>query len=82
MGKKSEIREVLSRIIWSDNNLKNYELIIRDGRSTRSIKLESVNKILSDRLIIGNEEEAKVIPLHRIISILRNGEIIWQRRSV
>ena len=81
MGRKTEIREVLSRIIWSGNDVRRYELVIRNGKGMRNIKLESVSRILSDRLIVGTEESAKVIPLHRIISILRNGEVVWQRSS-
>ncbi len=79
---KTVIEKELKKIWWMDGrSLENtsIEIIERRG-STQTTKIIELNKgtiVMKDRLVIGD----KVIPFHRIITIIHRGKVVWRRRG-
>ncbi len=73
------IRNELNRAYWTDaSERRKYSVLVIDRLSINGLKEYSLSddvKILSDRLVIGDT----VIPLHRVVAILRDGEVVWRR---
>jgi len=79
--KDGTLRSILNRIYWGNRDeLHNYSILVIDRLAVNGTKVYGLSndiKVLSDRIII----EDKVIPLHRVIAVLRNGEVIWRRSA-
>ena len=80
--KNNTIAGILNKIKWGKDDLRRYAVIIVDRISPSGLKEINLGDdvvIGKDRLIIGGEA---VIPIHRIVAIKKDGEVIWSRRSV
>ena len=78
--KANTIEGMLNKIKWvsSEEELRRYEVVILDRiepSGTRRIRLGGNVQILRDRLLV----EDSIIPMHRVIEILKDGEIVWRR---
>lgn len=73
------IRNELNKIYWSNSSeLSRYSVLVIDRLcegGLREYRLGSNIKILNGMLVIDDT----VIPFHRIVAILRDGEVIWRR---
>ena len=82
LGKKT-IRSMLNKILWSDKeNISNYEIILVDRLAQSGMKrinLANVNEITQDSIILKINNKVVRIPIHRIVAILKNGEVFWKR---
>ncbi|MEM1898043.1 MAG: RNA repair domain-containing protein [Sulfolobales archaeon] len=80
--KVNTIRNELNRAYWqSSSERRKYSVLVVDRLSESGFKEYSLVddvKILNDRLVVGNT----VIPFHRVIAILRDGEVIWRRDAL
>ncbi len=84
MGKKLKPVEIISRALWSGDDLRRYELIVIDRAiegGIRKISLSQVVKVHKDRVIIRSTTGYSVIPIHRVVGIVKDGEVIWSRES-
>lgn len=77
--KTNTIRNELNKIYWRDaSDRGKYSVVVIDRLSSNGLReypLGDAVKILSDRLIVGDA----IIPFHRVVAILRDGEVIWSR---
>ncbi|MCC6022723.1 MAG: RNA repair domain-containing protein [Sulfolobales archaeon] len=75
------IRNELNKIYWSRNSeLSRYSILVIDRLcegGLREYRLEGNIKILNGVLVMDDT----VIPFHRIVAILRDGEVIWRRNA-
>ena len=79
--KEGTIAAVLNKIKWKGEDLRMYSVVILDRATSagfREVVLSNV-EIKRDRLIINGDT---VIPIHRVVAVKKNGEVIWLRRSV
>jgi uncharacterized protein (UPF0248 family) len=75
------IRNELNKIYWSRNSeLSRYSILVidrlREG-GLREYRLGGNIRILNGVLVMDDT----VIPFHRIVAILRDGEVIWRRNA-
>lgn len=79
--KINTIRNELNKAYWGDvAERRKYRVLVIDRLSDSGLKeypLSDDIRILSDRLIVGDA----VIPFHRIVAILKDGEVIWRRNA-
>lgn len=79
--KDNTIRGILNRILWSgDVRRASYDIVVIDRLSVegfRKYRLSEGVKVLSDRLVIDDT----IIPYHRVVAILKDGDIIWKRSA-
>jgi uncharacterized protein (UPF0248 family) len=81
------IHELLSRIRWDADFAKGRFEIGYYDRITRRVQvvpLSSISLSAEDPgtfVLIDEEGAAHHIPLHRVRSVYKNGELIWQRPS-
>lgn len=73
------IRNELNKVYWRESSERHrYSVLIIDRLSESGLKEYRLNgdiQILSDRLVV----EGTVIPFHRVVAILKDGEVIWKR---
>ncbi|MCQ8892116.1 MAG: DUF504 domain-containing protein [Candidatus Methanosuratincola sp.] len=78
------IREMLNKIKWSgEGGLGGYGIvIIHRGApgNRRVIRGEDVKDIAPRALICSEGGEEVVIPYHRVVALIRDGRVIWDRR--
>lgn len=79
--KNNTIRGILNKIVWSGEvSRSSYSIVVIDRLSStgfRNYELCGDVRLLNDRLIVNNT----VIPYHRVIAILKDGEVIWRRTA-
>jgi len=79
--KDNTIRGILNRVIWSgDIRRASYDIVVVDRLNVngfRKYKLNEEVKVLNDRLIINDT----IIPYHRVVAILKDGDVIWKRSA-
>lgn len=79
------IRELLNKIKWSENGgLGGCEIVIVHrgaAGNRRVIRGEDVADVAPRALICIEEGHEVIIPYHRVISLIRDGESIWTRRG-
>lgn len=77
--KENTIAGQLSKIVWTaKDDIERYSLLVIDRKmpgGVKTIKLGGDVKILKDRIIA----EGHIIPLHRIVAIMKDGVVIWGR---
>jgi uncharacterized protein (UPF0248 family) len=75
------IRNELNKIYWSRNSeLSRYSILVIDRLcegGLREYRLGGNIRILNGVLVMDDT----VIPFHRIVAILRDGEVIWRRNA-
>ncbi len=82
--KKSKIREILNKIIWSKNiPPKEYEVVFTHRGvpgNRKTVEIDKVRDVRSWYIVIDLSGEEFLIPLHRIIEIRhKNGRILWRK---
>ncbi|MDH7556017.1 MAG: DUF504 domain-containing protein [Candidatus Methanosuratincola sp.] len=77
------IREMLNRIKWScEGGLVGYGIVIvhRGAPGNRRvIRGEDVTDIAPRALICIEGGEEVVIPYHRVVALIRDGRVVWDR---
>lgn len=77
--KSNTIRGMLNKIVWSGElNRSSYSIVVIDRLSStglRNYELCGDVRLLNDRLVVNDT----VIPYHRVVAILKDGEVIWRR---
>lgn len=77
--KSNTIRGMLNKILWSGElSRSSYSIVVVDRLSDTGFRIYELRrdvKLLDDRLIV----EDTVIPYHRVVAVLKNGEVIWGR---
>ena len=77
---KCEVKEVLSMIYWKPGeDPERFEIVFisRGVEGNLEMIRASEARFSRDRLELGD----RVIPLHRIVEVRKNGQVIWRRRS-
>ena len=78
------IREMLNRIKWSsEGGLSGYGIVIVHRGAPcdrRVIRGEDVTDIAPRALICSEGGEEVVIPYHRVVALIRDGRVVWDRR--
>ncbi|MEM2128100.1 MAG: RNA repair domain-containing protein [Candidatus Methanosuratincola sp.] len=78
------IREMLNKIKWSSGGgLGGYGIVIVHRGSPgnrRVIRGEDVTDIAPRALICSEGGEEVVIPYHRVVALIRDGRVVWNRR--
>ncbi len=73
------IRNELNKVYWRESSERHrYSVLVIDRLSESGLKeyrLSDDVQILSDRLVLGDA----VIPFHRVVAILKDGEVVWRR---
>jgi len=80
--KNDTIAGILNKIKWSKEDLRRFTIVVVDRVSPTGLKeipLSNNVAIKKDRLIIN---EKVVIPIHRVVAVKRDGEIVWSRKAV
>ncbi|MCD6340652.1 MAG: DUF504 domain-containing protein [Desulfurococcales archaeon] len=80
--KNNTIAGILNKIKWSKEDLRRYAIVVVDRVSPTGLKeipLSNNVAIKKDRLIIN---EKVVIPIHRVVAVKRDGEVVWSRKAV
>ena len=76
--KKSLIRELINKGLWS-NEKSSYEIVIvhRGVKGSRiSLKLDEINGVRNGYIIVGDT----LIPLHRVVEIRYKGKVLLKRK--
>ncbi len=78
--RKSELRELLNKIWWTDRREECYIVIIHRGapNDRKIIPLTVVSEIKAGYIFIDDVQ----IPIHRITEIVCNDIIIWKRKNI
>ncbi len=78
--RKSELREVLSRIWWSVDKEKCFIVILHRGapKNRKVLAVKDIDEIKAGYLFVGDLQ----IPIHRIIEIICNGKTLWKRKKI
>ena len=81
--KKNTIRNALVRMLWSGRK-NDYEVVVVDRLSPGGLRIISGRCIerVDPRYIhvrCPDDYEEVLIPLHRVVSIRRGGEVEWSR---
>ncbi len=77
---KCKIKEILSMIYWKPGeDPKSFSIVFISRGAENCLEIVKASEVMfsGDRLNLGD----RVIPLHRIVEIRRNGQVIWRRRS-
>ena len=80
--KNNTIAGILNKIKWGKEDLRRFTIVVVDRVSPTGLKeipLSNNVAIRKDRLIIN---EKVVIPIHRVVAVKRDGEIVWSRKAV
>ena len=80
--KNDTIAGILNKIKWSKEDLRRFTIVVVDRVSPTGLKeipLSNNVAIKKDRLIIN---ERVIIPIHRVVAIKRDGEVVWSRKAV
>jgi len=80
--KNNTIAGILNKIKWSGEDLRSYAIVVVDRVSPTGIKeipLSNNIAIKKDRLVVN---EKVVIPIHRVVAVKKDGEVIWSRKTV
>ena len=76
------IKDLLNKIKWDKReNPEEYFIFYYDRILKKLIKIPytKIKKLEGSFMILGNEEESN-IPLHRVRKVMKNNEIIWERK--
>ncbi|HDD26420.1 MAG TPA: DUF504 domain-containing protein [Acidilobales archaeon] len=83
--REGTIRAVINKVLWTQKErLSSYEVIVIDRLEESGIKrysLDKLKRLESDSLVLDKEGREVRIPLHRVIALMKNGEVVWQRRK-
>lgn len=83
--KEGTIRSVISKVIWTKKyELHKYKVIIIDRLEKSGVKeyfLSDLKELKSDSLVFFKNYKEVRIPLHRVIALIKNGEVIWRRSA-
>ncbi len=81
--KKNTIRNRLTRLVWSPDK-DSYKVLVVDRLApggVKAIEMRCVQRVDSTYIHVkcweGGEET--LIPLHRVVAILKEGEEVWSR---
>ncbi len=80
--KNNTIAGMLNKIKWSKEDLRRFAIVVVDRVSPTGLKeipLSNNVAIKKDRLIIN---EKVIIPIHRVVAVKRDGEVVWSRKAV
>ncbi len=80
--KNNTIAGMLNKIKWSKEDLRRFTIVVVDRVSPTGLKeipLSNNVAIKKDRLIIN---EKVIIPIHRVVAVKRDGEVVWSRKAV
>jgi len=76
------IKSLLNKIKWDKReNPSEYTLFYLDRILNKSIQIPytKIKKLEGSFMILDNVEESN-IPLHRIKKVMKNNEIVWERK--
>ena len=76
------IKHLLNKIKWDKReNPKQYSIFYYDRILNKLIKIPyiKIKRLEGSFMILDNEEESN-IPLHRVKKVMKNNEIVWERK--
>jgi uncharacterized protein (UPF0248 family) len=81
----STIRDLLNKIKWtSDKGLEDCEIVIVHRGAPGDLKVIKgiyVKDVAPRAIICEEDEEELIIPYHRIMTIRRGHEVLWEKRK-
>ncbi|MDK6028284.1 RNA repair domain-containing protein [Ignisphaera sp. 4213-co] len=79
------IKDIVNKILWSVKNIEDYYLVVIDRideTGFRKIPFSKIVRIDNNYVyVIDSSGYEHAIPIHRIVKIVKNNEIIFERKN-
>ncbi|MEL9939909.1 MAG: RNA repair domain-containing protein [Ignisphaera sp.] len=80
-----KIKDAINKILWSEKDIERYYIVIVDRAEvsgTKKIPLSRVARVDNNYIYVADAlGEEHPIPLHRVIKIIKDDEIVFERNT-